>query len=501
MLGLYNWARFGSPFTSGYHFAEGEGFNNPLLIGLYGLFFSPYRGLFWYNPILILAIPGWLMLRRQTPRLAWLVLALIALQALAFASWWSWHGGIVWGPRFLLPALPLATLALVPLVHAARKQRSLFVLVGVFVLISAGIQILGALYDYLTYDGYLRIHYWPNLATANETLRSSRAMFDPTISPITGHLALLKTGWQPEPAWIANGLDALHLVTALTLFTVGVFLTFLRRLDVKHAWGIGIIAIFISLNVIAARQNSNAARDLEQALQPPGTVVTATTFFDTALMDMDNGARIIAMHAPTSPDDALAQTLWDYALRQDQTIWYLTWYGLADPANWQERQLWRTAYFVTERTVANHRALRFDLTPLTEPNQTGGWHFGAIQLKSYAISTSNDGVRISLKWATEESLSDNASWFVHLMNANGEIIAQQDRQPQGGYTPTSAWNPGEPITDYLFFPLPPNTDTSDWQVRIGWINPANGERFDISDPAGTPVPDGFILLPLKIDPP
>lgn len=501
LLGLYNWARFGSPFTSGYHFAEGEGFNNPLLIGLYGLFFSPYRGLFWYNPILILAIPGWMLLRRRTPMLAWLSLVLITLQALAFASWWSWHGGIVWGPRFLLPALPLAMFMLAPIIDAARKQRFLFVTLGVFTLLSLGVQILGSLYDYLTYDGYLRIHYWPDLATANETLRNSRVMFDPTMSPITGHLALLKAGWRTEPVWMTNGLDVIHLGASLALIAVGIFLALSRRLGLKRAWLIAIPAIFISLNIVAARQNSDAVHDLEHTLQPPGMVVTATTHFDTALMDVDNGARILSMNAPTPPDDPLAQTLWDYALHQDKTLWYLTWYGMADPANWQEHQLWETAYFVTQRTIANHRALRFDLTPPIEPKQTGGWHFDSIRLDSYAFSTASDGARISLEWSANQPLAGNASWFVHLLDGSGEIVVQQDRQPQGGYAPTGFWTPDQPVTDRLFFPLPPGTDTSGWQVRIGWIDPTTGERLDVFYPDTTPLSEGFIILPLKSESP
>jgi hypothetical protein len=121
LLGLYNWARFGSPLTSGYHFAQGEGFTNPFFLGVFGLTFSPYRGLFWYNPVLLLSIPGWLMFRRIHARWAWFALALIALQVVAFASWWSWHGGVTWGPRFLLPALPLMVLFLAPLVESGKK--------------------------------------------------------------------------------------------------------------------------------------------------------------------------------------------------------------------------------------------------------------------------------------------------------------------------------------------------------------------------------------------
>ena len=60
----FNLARFGSPLTSGYNFAEGEGFNSPFGLGVFGLLLSPYRGILWYSPVLLLAIPGAWWLQR-----------------------------------------------------------------------------------------------------------------------------------------------------------------------------------------------------------------------------------------------------------------------------------------------------------------------------------------------------------------------------------------------------------------------------------------------------
>src|SRR5438552_64190 len=67
---LYNTAVYGNPFSQGYahlhgdarfiagmrHGAEGVGLPNP--VALWGITFSPYRGLFLLSPFLLLALPG-----------------------------------------------------------------------------------------------------------------------------------------------------------------------------------------------------------------------------------------------------------------------------------------------------------------------------------------------------------------------------------------------------------------------------------------------------------
>ena len=59
LLVLYNLVRFGTLLSTGYHFESGEGFNANWLLGLWGLLFSPYRGLFWYTPLAILSVLAW----------------------------------------------------------------------------------------------------------------------------------------------------------------------------------------------------------------------------------------------------------------------------------------------------------------------------------------------------------------------------------------------------------------------------------------------------------
>jgi len=43
---------------------------------------------------------------------------------------------------------------------------------------------------------------------------------------------------------------------------------------------------------------------------------------------------------------------------------------------------------------------------------------------------------------------------VHLVGEDGQIIAQHDGDPVGGFTPTTRWRPGEIVPDRHRLPLP-----------------------------------------------
>lgn len=136
---LFEFARFGK-LGGGY---GGETFTYPFFTGLLRLTLLPNKGLLWYAPLSVLAVPGFLLLRRRDSRLA-LALAASALALLfASAAWWAWDGQAGWGPRLVLPALPcLAVLAGIALAEGGRPWR----LAGALAL-AAGVAVnaLGAL--------------------------------------------------------------------------------------------------------------------------------------------------------------------------------------------------------------------------------------------------------------------------------------------------------------------------------------------------------------------
>jgi hypothetical protein len=107
LLLWYNVYRFGHPLRHGY---EGEGFTASLLEGVAGLLFSPGRGLLFYAPTVLLALPGARLLWRRDRALVLTAGMLFAGYLLMYGRWWAWDGGWAWGPRFLVPTLPFLLL-------------------------------------------------------------------------------------------------------------------------------------------------------------------------------------------------------------------------------------------------------------------------------------------------------------------------------------------------------------------------------------------------------
>lgn len=117
-VAAYNFQRFGSVFETGYG-AEAGQFSQPLLAGLAGLLVSPGRGLLWFAPPVVLAVWGWRGFLNRGKAMAWLALAMAAALLLLAAKFYQWHGGGVWGPRLLVPVLPLLLLPAAEVFHRA----------------------------------------------------------------------------------------------------------------------------------------------------------------------------------------------------------------------------------------------------------------------------------------------------------------------------------------------------------------------------------------------
>lgn len=105
----YNVARFGSAVATGYG-EEATRFTTPVLEGLAGLLISPGKGLLWYAPPLLLAVAGKLTLLRSKPLVFGMMLSVTLGPLLLASVYYQWHGGGCWGPRLLVPILPVALL-------------------------------------------------------------------------------------------------------------------------------------------------------------------------------------------------------------------------------------------------------------------------------------------------------------------------------------------------------------------------------------------------------
>jgi len=142
LLGAYQWVCFGSPFELPQQHQLTMFQTGAPLLGVFGaaswevlpkLLFLPYRGLFFWSPVLLPAAFALMALFRRR----WLRPEVLLIGGVFLAYLWmnasfnAWHAGGTFGPRYLLPAVPFLALPLVIAFQRAPVVTVLFATVSV----------------------------------------------------------------------------------------------------------------------------------------------------------------------------------------------------------------------------------------------------------------------------------------------------------------------------------------------------------------------------------
>ncbi|MBI5929324.1 MAG: hypothetical protein HY862_08455 [Chloroflexi bacterium] len=188
-LALHNYLRFHNLMTTGY---EGESFHLFPIRGMFGLLFSPGKSIFLYSPPLVLSLIFWSRLRLKNATLAWALVILAGSALIFYGAWWAWHGGWVWGPRFLVPLVPLWCLPLGE-IPTHPKWASLTLAVCVLGVV---VQILGAFTDVTPH--YAKVFAGAN--NPNDETRYAMVHYSPAQSPLVGAWQRAKLGIWENPA-------------------------------------------------------------------------------------------------------------------------------------------------------------------------------------------------------------------------------------------------------------------------------------------------------------
>ena len=113
-----------------------------------------------------------------------------------------------------------------------------------------------------------------------------------------------------------------------------------------------------------------------------------------------------------------------------------------------------------------------------------------------ATATAGAPVTLQFQWDVLATPAADYTLFVHVVDAAGTLIAQQDQPPLGGFAPTHTWQPGQHIADTVTLTLPPDLAPGSYTVRAGLY--AGDARLPVSQ-GGAVVGDfavvGEIVVP------
>ena len=408
-IGWYDWVRYGSPFATGYR--ADETFDNPIVLGLYGLLFSPGKGLFAYVPFLAALPFSSIIFFQRARREAILILATFAFYLVTFSLWYYWWGGTNWGPRFLVPTLPFLVLAIAPAVELAiSKVRSAFTAIFVALcLLAFAFELIGVSIPSLAY------RLWMLRISSNPEWD---AIFLPPFSPLVGWVDLLKPKLI-DFAWL-RVVDNAARIDWLVVAPVLAFIVFCA----------------LSLRAVFAKQSPTSIvgiallrRLLAEPTSQPQTALLAMTglafalslfsvyrYGDDARFGAGDGYRALlqVVEREAQPRDVLIldnDVFTPFFLNEDRSR--LRWYSLSrDPKQWDE---------VTETLLARlardheHIWLALDDSTGDLPDPTRDWfekHQSKIAQRDFA-----DGVHLLVFATAAQPQSVNKLVITHNCHA------------------------------------------------------------------------------------
>jgi hypothetical protein len=520
----YNAVRFGDPWTTGYHFASGEGFTAPFWEGFWGLMVSPYRGLFWHTPLFFASLVAFVPFFRRH-RTEGVVLAALSLVLLGLYSiWWIWWGGFAWGPRFLVPLSPFWVLVLAPLVEkvargvgqTAREGSATLlsaiseVLFIACVVISLAVQWLAVVVNYVNYEIQLRALFptdWNNpLAFGAPAQKLSELRY----SPVVGQWELLRAGWvaNSDLAWLTPD-GSLHWATpAIGLAAVATLVVALRSWwhseNARHLLpGAPMRWLLPSLTVVVMGVWLSDSRhdptygepnqgyrailgEICQQARPDDVMLTVAPYRYHIPMNWLGGlcqkGLPIFGYATDSTSHPEAQQVLQRLLQVYRRIWFVT-DGLPAnaPDNAVERWLADVAYKADDRWFDDYRLVRYatprrlqgapslSLDLLLHDSQ--GQQVTIVAVQAPTRIGRGELLPVEIEYQLEQPLTANLRWFVQLLASNGTAVALTDTAPGQSYLHFSTLPAGEALVERVAVQLPGELEPGEYYLIAGLYNP------------------------------
>jgi hypothetical protein len=108
-------------------------------------------------------------------------------------------------------------------------------------------------------------------------------------------------------------------------------------------------------------------------------------------------------------------------------------------------------------------------------------------------------LEVTLHWRALAPMDRDYTVFVHLVDLDGQLIAQHDSQPWWEVSlPTSTWEPGEELRDQHRLNLPTDLAPGTYSLRAGAYYWETLERLPVIE-NDAPVNDHVVLGNLELE--
>ncbi len=117
------------------------------------------------------------------------------------------------------------------------------------------------------------------------------------------------------------------------------------------------------------------------------------------------------------------------------------------------------------------RVLNLAAAPEGETQKIDATFNAELALNGYRLSSTtlkpDAALCVELNWNARQKPAADYTVYVHVIDANGQLVAQNDMQPQSGFAPTSQWQAGSTIVDRHGVILPANLPGGEYTIRLG----------------------------------
>jgi hypothetical protein len=103
-------------------------------------------------------------------------------------------------------------------------------------------------------------------------------------------------------------------------------------------------------------------------------------------------------------------------------------------------------------------------------------------------------VQLTLHWQALQEITEDYTVFVHLTQADGQLVSQQDIQPLGGAKPTISWTPGEMVDDPYELAIPVRASPGTYWLKVGMYSQNTMKRLPVVEPGRVQAEQDSVLV-------